>query len=184
MSKLRPAILTTISTMALAGCIAAGGGSGDAGTEGGSGCSIFGCGDSGASSSGSSGSGGGSGGSSGSSSSSSGGGSSGSSGSGGSSIVGEWQFLLDAGGSVEVFFNANGTCGIFGTSAGKALCENCTYTSNGSLITIKILLDGGASETTTDTVTVSGNTLTIGALDGGASASYSRVNSSSTNTCP
>ena len=103
---------------------------------------------------------------------------------GGSSIVGEWQYM-----GYAYWFNADGTCGESVTAGGQPACTtNCTYSLSGNTLTISEGSPGGATTTSTATVTISGGTMTLkGPTYGGTSTSpetFTRVNSSGSNSCP
>ena len=107
-----------------------------------------------------------------------------------SSLVGLWQLGADSGVQQEVFFNSDGTCGFIdsyddfnGTSS--QCTSNFTYTVNGSALTITQNFDGGYAQSATVEFSISGDSLTVDALDaGGYSAVYTRVNADSNNSCP
>jgi hypothetical protein len=108
------------------------------------------------------------------------------SGSTSSSLIGEWQYESDGGPTEEIFFNSNGTCGVIETFGGQTECFSaCTYTYEGDTLTLSLGADGGAGSSNSVIVTVSGDTFTVSPTDGGGqSEQYTRVNASSSNSCP
>ncbi len=118
----------------------------------------------------------------------------------GSSIVGEWS--TPAGSTTEEwFFDSNGTCGLILTQGTTSYCSSsgCTYTFDGSTLTIKTssLGPNGVTTTTTYTESVtftnggSSANVTTGCsssdaatCSGAAVAVYTRVNSNGDNACP
>ncbi len=110
--------------------------------------------------------------------------------SGASSLVGLWQLGGDAGVEQEVFFNSDGTCGFIDSYGGfdettSQCTSNYTYSVNGSALTITQNFDGGYDQSATVEFSISGDSLTVDALDaGGYSAVYTRVNANGSNSCP
>ena len=111
----------------------------------------------------------------------------------GSSIVGEWS--TSAGSTTEEwFFDSNGTCGLIVTQGATSYCSSsgCTYTFDGSTLTIKTSSTGpnGVTTTTTYSETVAfasgDNSATVTQADAGTggAATYTRVNSNGDNSCP
>lgn len=106
---------------------------------------------------------------------------------GSSSIVGEWQSVGEAGVGITVFFNGDGTCGFIESFGNTSTCQtDCRYSFNGTAITItQGDFDGGVSTSSTTDVTISGSSLTTESTDGGiGDEQYTRINSSSMNSCP
>ncbi len=125
----------------------------------------------------------------------------------GSSIVGEWTTgTIDSGvlsGATEQwFFDSNGTCGLILTQGTTSDCSSsgCTYTFDGSTLTIKTSSMGPNGVTTTTTYTESvtftngGSSANVttacsssdagATCSGAAVATYTRVNSNGDNSCP
>jgi len=120
----------------------------------------------------------------------------------GSSIVGEWSTSATNGSTTEEwFFDSNGTCGLILTQGTTSYCSSsgCTYTFDGSTLTVKTSSMGPNGVTTTMTYTESvtftngGSSASVttacGAGDaatcsGAAVATYTRVNSNGDNSCP
>jgi hypothetical protein len=115
-----------------------------------------------------------------------------SSSSSGGEIVGEWTTTVNKV-SEEWFFNSGGSCGVIVMENNTSACNsNCTYTFNGSALTVTL------STTSNGTTTSTTYDYTVDFVDGGGSASitgacdssvcleitYTRVNSNDSASCP